>query len=85
METNEVKELTPIEEILEIVQSKLSDQQIRDALDDYHENDICPVSVHYSGYTSRGTLSGHPRTIDGFPAFAGGDAVHVHGHFLCKD
>ena len=39
METNEVKELTPTEEILEIICSGQSDQQIRDALDDYHEND----------------------------------------------
>ena len=43
METNEVKELTPIEEILEIIRSGQSDQQIRDALDDYHENDIADV------------------------------------------
>ena len=40
METNEVIELTPTEEILEIIRSGQSDQQIRDALDDYHENDI---------------------------------------------
>ena len=43
METNEVKELTPTEEILEIICSGQSDQQIRDALDDYHENDIADV------------------------------------------
>ena len=43
METNEVKELTPTEEILEIICSGQSDQQIRDALDDYHENDIAAV------------------------------------------
>ena len=43
METNEVIELTPTEEILEIIRSGQSDQQIRDALDDYHENDIADV------------------------------------------
>ena len=43
METNEVRELTPTEEILEIIRSGQSDQQIRDALDDYHENDIADV------------------------------------------
>ena len=43
METNEVKELIPTEEILEIICSGQSDQQIRDALDDYHENDIADV------------------------------------------
>lgn len=40
METNEMNTLTRAEEILQIIQSGKTDEEIRDALDDYHENDI---------------------------------------------
>ena len=40
METNEMNTLTRAEEILQIIQSGKIDEEIRDALDDYHENDI---------------------------------------------
>ncbi len=35
-----MQELTRIEQILQIFQSELTPQEIRDALDDYHDNDI---------------------------------------------
>ena len=40
MEPNEMNTLTRAEEILQIIQSGKTDEEIRDALDDYHENDI---------------------------------------------
>lgn len=40
MEMNEVKELTRVEQILQIITSGKTEEEIRDELDDYHENDI---------------------------------------------
>ena len=45
MEPNEMNTLTRAEEILQIIQSGKTDEEIRDALDDYHENDIAEPSI----------------------------------------
>ncbi len=40
-----MQELTKIEQILQILQSQMAPQEIRDALDDYHDNDIAEAML----------------------------------------